>query len=595
MSSSLSSFKIKTITITNKTTSFKSAPAVAAGAPKRLKRPILKNRSSRQRRLAALSFQSPRSATCNRLWSCKGTFTLFGLILLFVSAQFPFSEEEAFHFVQQGKVLHTGEPHQEGENHQSTNKDSDTNTKPKQHTSGLDTALRSAFASNLNHTHLFHNLAKSKSLSSTSNSENNNNIASSPEHNPPNDILLQRARRHVQKDSVEDPAHAFGDKIPFYWQMPPADRVQGILFLAHGCGHDGGDWWPQYSSKEESSTLSFLRGSLTGNSQSSSQNKVLTCSTCRGYPEEMAIVDLARKYFDMVVVSSSAAAEFGKCWKSRDGPRVARVLQHIQSLVGGDIPLYALGASSGGYFVSSLLPRAMTDAGMKLEGFISEISVPNVRPEIRMDNLRAALITMPKDARTQMGVEQFVQDYESTAKHIRVQSHSITDIFFHERIPAIPLATSQRMAEALQKYNLLDASTQMLRTDPAKVSDQWKEALEPFLVPDSGVNLVHLEEVLKVAWGKHEMTRDGVAQALEFITAMEKKAEVDISSMPDKEEEESAANVNVESNEDTNEEESKESNENDPANKVPKSEEKDQEDQNEEKGDDAEDKEEEDS
>ena len=238
MSSSLSSFKIKTITITNKTTSSKSAPAVAAGAPKRLKRPILKNRSSRQRRLAALSFQSPRSATCNRLWSCKGTFTFFGLILLFVSSQFPFSEEEAFHFVRQGKVLHTGEPHQEGEHQQSTNKDSDTNTKPKQHTSGLDTALRSAFASKLNHTHLFHNLAASKSLSSASNSENNN-INSSPEHNPTNDKLLQRARRHVQKDSVDDPFTYWGKKLSKAKNVKFIDRdesttVAGIELQYHG-------------------------------------------------------------------------------------------------------------------------------------------------------------------------------------------------------------------------------------------------------------------------------------------------------------------------------------------------------------------------
>eukprot|EP00978_Attheya_sp_CCMP212_P030365 scaffold111402_cov45-Attheya_sp.AAC.2 len=116
----------------------------------------------------------------------------------------------------------------------------------------------------------------------------------------------------------------------FLWQLPPME-VKGILFLAHGCHHSMTDWWPKSDE---------------------------TCPECIGLPEEVAIVKIALQELHFVVVAiSSLDRAQSRCWSQKDGPIVAKILLDMQAYF-GSIPLFAFRASSGGFFCSSILPKA---------------------------------------------------------------------------------------------------------------------------------------------------------------------------------------------------------------------------------------------
>lgn len=133
-----------------------------------------------------------------------------------------------------------------------------------------------------------------------------------------------------------------------------AGTLRGTLFVAHGCSHAATDFWPQSRS----------------------------CPRCIGLPEEVNITarGLARGY--AVVAVSSADREVHKCWDgsvgddgapSPDTRNVLRVLATLaerEDLLG--LPVYALGASSGGAFVLQLAAHA-PGAAVSLAGICSQV------------------------------------------------------------------------------------------------------------------------------------------------------------------------------------------------------------------------------
>ena len=131
-------------------------------------------------------------------------------------------------------------------------------------------------------------------------------------------------------------------KDGFLWEKPCGVKARAIMFLAHGCNHQMEDWWPRDK---------------------------IACTNCIGSPEERAIVEVALKKQLIVVAASS---QQGKCWSPTDSARVTRILQSVQSKE--KVPVIAFGASSGGQFVSSILPSVMPVCG-----FISQIMASPVK------------------------------------------------------------------------------------------------------------------------------------------------------------------------------------------------------------------------
>ncbi|KAL3604195.1 hypothetical protein D5086_005054 [Populus alba] len=106
------------------------------------------------------------------------------------------------------------------------------------------------------------------------------------------------------------------------WQIPSLPKA--VLFVAHGCDGRAANFWDRSSS----------------------------CPNCIGLPEERLLVlhALARK-FAVITISSA-----GRCWTFGEERLIVKnIIQwwaqthNLESL-----PLVALGASSGGYFVSAL-------------------------------------------------------------------------------------------------------------------------------------------------------------------------------------------------------------------------------------------------
>lgn len=134
-------------------------------------------------------------------------------------------------------------------------------------------------------------------------------------HDQPTQIVKHVSRSH--------PTVEIRNGTRLIWKIP-TNKPKAVLFIAHGCHRKASDFW----------------------------DKSPSCPNCTGLPEEKVLVRTAlSKSFAVITVSSS-----GTCWSFGKEKRVVRdviktwVKKHnLESL-----PLVALGASSGGYFVSAL-------------------------------------------------------------------------------------------------------------------------------------------------------------------------------------------------------------------------------------------------
>ena len=317
-------------------------------------------------------------------------------------------------------------------------------------------------------------------------------------------LLLRRATQQVQHDEMNG--------VDFFWQLPPpltnpsphssSDNIQGILLLVHGCHRSGMDWWPATHDGE--------------------------CPQCLGYPEESAIAQIALTKLRFLVVSMSSSESTTACWYQRDGPRAARVLQQIQYLTPPQTPVFALGVSSSGKFVSQTLPQHFPT----LDGFVSLISPPPASP-VRMQSKRGetrgqpllpgVFITMPKDVPVQNQVSNFVakfrtKRYNYPYKHITVPvDYPVTASFLQERSGGVinPWTARQLVTAFRQVPKMLTPHNDTLASDPRAINRAWKKAIERIIDQQHLENDIY--ELLNVAYGKHDVTRDGVEEGLAWL------------------------------------------------------------------------------
>jgi hypothetical protein len=154
-------------------------------------------------------------------------------------------------------------------------------------------------------------------------------------------------------------------------------------------------------------------------------------------------------------------------------------------------------------------------AGGALKGYISQIFAHR-----RASHMPAVFITMNRDEVTDRNAQELVATFQTKkilAKHTRLASLPVTEDFFSERIDHVDQDLSKQMLDDLRQAKMLDKEN-MLLEDP-RASD-WRSVLggSAAKVGDSMVSDASpLSEVMNVAWGMHEMTRDGVKDAVEFL------------------------------------------------------------------------------
>ena len=282
-----------------------------------------------------------------------------------------------------------------------------------------------------------------------------------------------------------------GGEIEWVWQAP--SKIDGLLFLAHGCNHNSRDFWGKSSN----------------------------CLSCVGLPEERKMVDLAlhSNYFVFAISSN------GRCWDLEYDPeRIEVVVSNIRRTHSlENMPLFAIGASSGGAMVSRL-PLFMPNVA----AVTIQISTTPANALLRKSSYPPSLwICMEKDLHTLASVRKTTHVLKTrghVADVIVAPSLRINPHFFSTRIPNFspedPHAVSEQIYSRFKNAGLLDENG-FLVEDPRGTN--WRDYLQDMSSLPYGDSLVAdespISEELNVAFADHELTADYMKETINFFLA----------------------------------------------------------------------------
>ncbi|PKA54584.1 hypothetical protein AXF42_Ash000419 [Apostasia shenzhenica] len=254
------------------------------------------------------------------------------------------------------------------------------------------------------------------------------------------------------------------------WQIPHSPKA--VLFVAHGCNGKAANFWDKSSS----------------------------CPNCVGLPEERLLVLHALER-NMAVLAISSV---GKCWTyGKEKENIKWIIKwwtvkyRLENL-----PLLALGASSGGYFVSALATemRFCSIVLIIAEGVFNAIDASKDYPP-------TLFVHMPKDRRRMESIKLNMESLRMKGipiKEVRSMEFSLTPKFLSHRIPGLDQALSIRLFEVFRERGFIDEQGYMKRDGR---ETNWKQALkEKNLLSHISQLQDHIQEELNLAYGYHEMT-----------------------------------------------------------------------------------------
>lgn len=284
-----------------------------------------------------------------------------------------------------------------------------------------------------------------------------------------------------------------------------ASQPKGTVLLFHGCSHSATDFFPKSAS----------------------------CQSCLGLPEELHIVRkcLARGLSTVAVSSSNRQR---KCWQtnrtSPDGPDYDRVESALKAAAGHgafqrDQPLFAVGASSGGYFATSL--KAKYPQLIASNSIVAPSATTSHSSHSSSMHPQVFTHMATRDTRTADQVGRDITKIESAkfaALSLAVQPIPITKeflsiAFLNSGFPWWDDKLIEDVHKAITDGGLLDSSGHLVE-DPRR--SNWRSVLK-HLADRMNDSLVAdrspLSEELNRAWGAHEMTADRFDETLDFFFA----------------------------------------------------------------------------
>lgn len=254
------------------------------------------------------------------------------------------------------------------------------------------------------------------------------------------------------------------------WQVPESPKA--AIFIAHGCNGRAANFW----------------------------DRSPECPNCVGLPEERLIVlqALERK-FAVLTVSS-----LGKCWsfgKEKDSVRWI-VKWWIEKHRLEKLPVVALGASSGGYFVSALAGE-MKFSGIVImiaEGVFDRMPVsPGYPPTM--------FVHMPKDRVRMNLIGKYMEDLRKKGvqvSEVRCLEFPLTPSLLFDRIPGLDESLSVKLFELFREKGFINEEGYMIKDGRAT---GWKQALKERDASMVKFELLdHIQEELNLAFAYHEMT-----------------------------------------------------------------------------------------
>nr|DAD37671.1 TPA_asm: hypothetical protein HUJ06_008312 [Nelumbo nucifera] len=295
---------------------------------------------------------------------------------------------------------------------------------------------------------------------------------SSKEGQPKISPNISRQKWNSFRSSVQfQPTLDLSNGRDVIWQIP--DSPKAVLFLAHGCNGRAVNFWDRSPG----------------------------CPNCVGLPEERLIVlhALARK-FAVLTISSA-----GRCWSFEEERVIIKEI--IQKWVDKNrlekLPIVALGASSGGHFVSALATdmKFSSITLMIAEGLFRGLDIPDDYPptlfvHMPKDDERMKLIGKNMKALRRKGVD---------VSEIKCMEFPLAPSLLADRIPGLDDTISVKLFELFRNKGFIDDNGYMRKDGRAT---KWKEAVrkEQNLLPDKYEWIHHIQEELNLAFAYHEMT-----------------------------------------------------------------------------------------
>jgi len=290
-----------------------------------------------------------------------------------------------------------------------------------------------------------------------------------------------------------------GGDIETVWQ-PPVETAKGIVFVAHGCMHQGTDIFsdvgPDGWRFEACSSSNFGR--------------------CLGLPEEVRLRQAARKRGYLVMAISGGSGR-QSCWRSQvDVHRAREAIQHVKSMEGlpEDSPVLAIGASSGGAFVGHLAAPLSAGGLPHLQCIVSQI-MSTRHSENR--GVPTMFVHMPQDGRTAQAVSADIlrlQKEGIRTAEIKVEPSPVTPELL---APCIGLEVAQDVVTALHGHGLVNEQGFLELDSRAR---RWVRPVRHAIAGRSDDTLDPDEscvsEILNVAWASHEFTSQHTGDMLDF-------------------------------------------------------------------------------
>ncbi|KAJ4896161.1 Uncharacterized protein Rs2_22955 [Raphanus sativus] len=286
-----------------------------------------------------------------------------------------------------------------------------------------------------------------------------------------NHVTRQIVKDKQHEESLSHPTVEIQNGTQLIWKIPTNKTPKAVLFIAHGCQRKASDFWDRSPS----------------------------CPECTGLPEDRVLVRTAlSKRFAVITVSSSATCwSFGKEKKLVGDLIKTWVKKHDLE----KLPLVALGASSGGYFVSALAMdmEFSSIVLMIAEGVFDRIRVSKRYPP-------TLFVHMPKDVHRQQKIREFLEGLRMEgvdAAEIECLDLPMSPGFLADRIPGFDRGVSGKVFEVFRKKGFVDEKGYMKR-DGRRTP--WRQALSGYKISLEESLVTPVEEELNLAYAYHEMT-----------------------------------------------------------------------------------------
>ena len=263
--------------------------------------------------------------------------------------------------------------------------------------------------------------------------------------------------------------------IEAVYAIPSQKPVKGIVLLLHGCSH---------------SALKFFSPSRT-------------CPECIGLSEEIRISHLVLSSGYVPLAVSSYDRKRG-CWSAKkDTAQIEQTLKNFQFILSNsspanNLPIYAIGASSGGYMAAELASRGLVSGSIVMVMSLGK----SLQKRLFEAPVSLYLAPMPRDSQTTLRVQA---DFEalkgsSVCKVILDEKTCrpipVTDKYLLSRVPGLKIQDAKDIVDILVKKKHLDSEYYFIQ-DPTR--SNWRELLKKAggadSIPDTNM-----------LWGKYNIS-----------------------------------------------------------------------------------------